>query len=172
MLRYKHLKHKTMEGVNKAIIMGTVGQDPEVKKIGERTLTKFSVATNRSYNNKKTGEKTTDTQWHNIEAWGTLADTLAKVIKKGKHIYIEGEIRYSQYEKDGIKMKATTIMAKEFHFAGSNADGEARATVPESVAKESVKQYASAPSASAEATRTVSSVDVMDNSDDEDELPF
>lgn len=172
--RYKHLKHKTMEGVNKAIIMGTVGMDPEVRKVGDRTLTKFTVATNRSYDNKKTGERTTETQWHNIESWGPLAESLAKNIKKGKHIYLEGEIRYGKYEKDGITRYTTTIMAKEFKFAGSNtSNGETKAAVPEAVAKESVKQYAnaSAPSAS-EPTRTASSADVMDSSEDEDELPF
>lgn len=154
--------------------MGTVGSDPEVKKVGERTLAKFSVATNRSFKSKKTGERETQTQWHNIEAWGPMADYIAENVKKGKHVYLEGEIRYNKYEKDGVTRYSTSIMALEFRFAGnSGANGEAKAAVPEAVAKESVKQYAnaSAPAAS-EPVHTASSADVMDSSDDEDDLPF
>ncbi len=165
-----------MNGVNIAVIMGTVGSDPEVKKVGEQTLTKFSLATNRTYTNKKTGEKETQTQWHRIEAWGALGDTLAQYVRKGKHIFIEGEIRYNTYEKDGVKKSVTSILAKGFTFAGGNSpsNGEDRASVPESVATEKVKQYAtaSAPPASSEPTQTASSADVMDNFEGEDDLPF
>jgi len=165
-----------MEGVNKTMLMGTVGSDPEVKNINGTTLTKFSLATNRTFVSKKTGEKTTETQWHNIEAWGPIGESMAKYVKKGKNLFIEGEIKYSTYEKDGVKMRSTVITALEFKFAGnSQSNGEAKTAVTEEGAKESVKQYAasaSAPSASSEPTRTVSSAEVVSAPDDEDELPF
>lgn len=152
--------------------MGTVGSDPEVKQIGDSTLTKFSLATNRTFKDKKTGEKRTEAQWHKIEAWGPIGESMGQYVKKGKHIYLEGHIKYSEYEKDGVKKYATNIVATEFRFAGSNPDknGEAKVAVTEETATESVKQYAAQTSVNGSATRTASNADVMGA--DEDDLPF
>ncbi len=163
-----------MEGVNKATLIGTVGKDPEVKNINGQTLIKFSLATNRSYKEKGSNEWTKQVQWHSIEAWGSLADFMAKRVRKGKNAYIEGEIRYNEYEKDGQKRWSTVIMATAFRALDKETNGEAKATVSEEAAQEDVKKFAqaSAPTASAP-TRTASSADVMNGSgSDEDDLPF
>ena len=155
-----------MKGVNKVTLLGTVGSDPEVKNIGERTLTKFRMATNRTYKNRD-GEKVTDTQWHSIEAWGPIADSMGKYVKKGKHIYLEGEIRYSEYnDKEGNKRHATSIMAQEFNLLGPFD----RTPDSEESAKKDAKAYteASAPANNAN-TVTASAADIAN---DDDDLPF
>jgi len=163
-----------MEGVNKAFLIGTVGADPEVKVISEdRTVVKFSLATNRSYKNKSTGEKTTEVMWHKVEAWGSIAESIGKWVKKGQHLFVEGEIRYSNYEKDGVKHYVTTIMAKGFQMMG----GPKGDSNTEAAAAESVQQFKTPPaqaSAPASAPQTVSatSADVVGRGQEDDDLPF
>jgi single-strand DNA-binding protein len=109
--------------MNKCILFGNVGKDPEVKKIGENKVAKFSLATNKSYT--KAGEKITETAWHNIVLWGKLAELAEKYVKKGNSIIIEGEIAYRSYEnKEGITVYITEIIGNALHFAGSKKEEE------------------------------------------------
>ena len=82
--------------INKVILIGHVGKDPETKSIVSTTVTKLSLATTETW--KKDGEKKEETQWHNLEAWGKLAEIIDRFVKKGDKIYVEGKIKYREHE--------------------------------------------------------------------------
>lgn len=112
--------------MNKFLGYGNVGGDPVVKRLESgRVVAKFSLATNKSYTNQA-GEKVTETQWHNISAWGKTAETIEKFVKKGSSIIVEGEVTYRTYEdKEGVTKYITEIMCDRFHFAGGKKEGSA-----------------------------------------------
>lgn len=100
---------------NRVQLIGNLGMDPEVKNLdGDRKLAKFSVATSQSYTNNK-GERVKDTQWHNIIAWGKLAETAEKYLKKGSEVALEGKLVYRTYEtKDKQTRYMTEIVLNDF----------------------------------------------------------
>lgn len=105
-------------GVNKVILVGNVGRDPEVRTISSGTrLAKFSLATTDHRSKDQDGNPRTE--WHNIVAWAHLADFCERYIKKGTQLYVEGSLRYDTYEKDGVKKYFTEINAREIQFVGS-----------------------------------------------------
>jgi len=104
--------------VNKVILVGNVGKDPEVRHLDKGVVVAtFSLATTENYT-AKTGEKVSTTEWHNIVAWRGLAETIEKYVKKGSLLYLEGRLRSSTYEKDGVKHYKTEIYADTMHFLG------------------------------------------------------
>ena len=104
---------------NKVTLIGNLGQTPEVKELtGGKKVAKFSLATNESYRNKA-GEKITDTQWHNLIAWGKTAEIVEKYVKKGSEIAIEGKLLNRNYtDKDGVKRYVTEIQVNELLMLG------------------------------------------------------
>jgi single-strand DNA-binding protein len=98
--------------INKVILLGNTGKDPEIKEVSGTKLATFSIATTETYKDKS-GEKKTNTEWHNVEAWGTLAGIIEKYVKKGDKLYLEGKITYQTYEKDGQKHTVTKIRISE-----------------------------------------------------------
>jgi single-strand DNA-binding protein len=111
--------------VNKAILVGNVGKDPEIRHLeGGTSVARFTLATSETYKNK-TGELITNTEWHNIVAWRQLADVAEKFIKKGKQIYVEGKITNRQYDdKDGNKRYITEIVADNIRLLGRKDENE------------------------------------------------
>ena len=104
-----------MAGVNKAIILGHLGQNPEISYTqAGLAVCKFSLATSRK---QKNGQEVT--QWHRCTAFDKAAELITKYVSKGSMLYIEGEISYSQYEKDGVTKYSTDIIVREFNFIGS-----------------------------------------------------
>ena len=105
---------------NKVQLIGNVGNDPEIVNLESgKKLAKFSMATNETYKNTK-GEKQTDTQWHNIVAWGNTAELIEKYVAKGKEVGIEGKLTNRSYEdKDGQKRYISEIVCKELLLMGS-----------------------------------------------------
>lgn len=104
--------------VNKVILVGNVGRDPETRHLDKGvSVSRFSLATTESYTSK-TGEKVSNTEWHNIVAWRGLADVVEKYVKKGSQLYIEGRLRTNMYEKDGVKHYATEINADTLQLLG------------------------------------------------------
>lgn len=99
---------------NKVQLIGNLGQDPDVKKIGDdKKVAHLSIATNENYRNAK-GEKVTDTQWHNVVAWGKLADIAEKYLLKGTEVVIEGKLINRNYtDKQGAKRYITEVQANE-----------------------------------------------------------
>lgn len=109
-------------GVNKVILVGNVGRDPEYRQTSSGTgITKFSLAT--SDRRFKDQDGNPRTEWHNIVAWGRQAEFCRDYIKKGTQLFIEGTIRYDNYEKDGVKKYFTEIHVREIEFVGSRQSG-------------------------------------------------
>jgi single-strand DNA-binding protein len=104
---------------NKVQLIGNLGNDPEIINLESgKTLAKFSIATNESYTNNK-GEKITDTQWHNVVAWGKTAQIIEKYVTKGKEVAIEGKLTNRSYEtKEGEKRYITEIVCNELMMLG------------------------------------------------------
>lgn len=105
--------------VNKAILVGNVGNDPEVRHLEAGTpVANFSLATSETYKNRE-GEKVTQTEWHNIVVWRGLAEVVEKYVRKGQQLYIEGRIRTRSWEdKDGNKRYTTEIVADNMQMLG------------------------------------------------------
>ncbi len=104
--------------INKVILVGNVGKDPEVRHLDSGTsVANFPLATSESYTSKA-GEKVTNTEWHNIVAWRGLAEIAEKYIQKGRQLYIEGRIRTRSYEQDGAKKYITEIFADQIQMLG------------------------------------------------------
>lgn len=99
---------------NKVQLIGNLGNNPEIKNTETgKKLARFSVATNETYRNAK-GDKITETQWHNLIAWGKVADLVEKFLTKGSEIAVEGKLLYRNYnDKDGNKKYVTEIQVNE-----------------------------------------------------------
>lgn len=112
-----------MSGVNKVILVGHLGKDPEVRHLeGGITVASFSLATTERITNKS-GERQDLTEWHNIVVWRGLADVAEKYLKKGSHIYLEGKIRSRSWDdKEGVKRYTTEIVADTFTMLGKRDD--------------------------------------------------
>ncbi|MBV5348892.1 single-stranded DNA-binding protein [bacterium] len=109
--------------VNKVILLGHVGKDPEVKHINDTKVATFSLATTENYTNKA-GEKVSNTTWHNIVAWRGLAEVIEKYIVKGTQLYLEGKIVNRSYDdKDGVKRYVTEIVADTIQMLGKKPEG-------------------------------------------------
>ena len=104
---------------NKVQLIGNLGNDPEIINLESgKTLAKFNIATNESYTNNK-GEKITDTQWHNVVAWGKTAQIIEKYVTKGKEVAIEGKLTSRSYDdKDGNKRYITEVVCGELLMLG------------------------------------------------------
>ena len=146
--------------VNKVILVGNVGKDPEIKHLDSGVaVASFSLATSESYN-AKNGERVTNTEWHNIVLWRGLAEVVEKYVKKGSKLFIEGKITSRQYEKDGVTKYFTEIVANNMVMldskpSGGSSDNSNQASTPASAAPAS----------------TVSEPKVDDSGNDDD-LPF
>jgi single-strand DNA-binding protein len=111
--------------VNKVILVGNVGKDPETRYLDENTpVCKFSLATSEVYRNKD-GEKIEQTEWHNIVLWRGLAKVAEQYVKKGSQLYIEGRIKSRSYDdKDGIKKYITEIVGDNMQMLGRRQDDD------------------------------------------------
>ena len=105
---------------NKVQLIGNLGKDPEVKQLDSgKTLAKLSLATSENYKNAD-GEKVTDTQWHNLVAWGKTAQIAEQYLKKGNRIAVEGKLINRSYEdKEGVKRYVTEVLVNEILMLGS-----------------------------------------------------
>lgn len=108
-----------MAGVNKVILVGNLGKDPEVRHLeGGTAVANFTLATSEAYKDKS-GQRIEQTEWHNIVVWRTLAEVAEKYLKKGSTIYLEGKIRTRSWEdKDKVKRYTTEIVADTFTMLG------------------------------------------------------
>jgi len=137
-------------GINKVILIGNVGKDPEVRHLDSGVaVSTFPLATSETYKNKE-GQKVTNTEWHNIVLWRGLAEVAEKYVKKGNPLYIEGKIRTRSWDdKDGNKRYTTEIIADNMQMLGSKQSEDNAASAPEN--KDSVD---------------------IENIPEEDDLPF
>lgn len=115
-----------MKGINKAVIVGTLGQDPEIRYTGDgKACASLSVATSEQWKDKTTGEKKESTEWHRISAFGRLAEIMGEYLHKGSQVYIEGKIKTRKWQdKEGNDRYTTEIHAFEMQMLGGRGDSQ------------------------------------------------
>ena len=112
-------------GINKVILVGNLGADPETRYTPSGTaITTIRIATSESWKDKQTGEAQERTEWHRIKFFGRLAEIAGEYLKKGGQVYVEGKLRTEEYEKDGQKRYSTDIIADEMQMLGSRGGAE------------------------------------------------
>jgi len=113
-----------MAGINKVILIGHLGRDPEVRTIESGAkVARFSLATTEVFKDKN-GERKEQTEWHNVICWNSrgLADVAEKYLTKGKLIYVEGKLRTRSWEDNGVKKYTTEVYADTFNMLGTKSD--------------------------------------------------
>ena len=125
--------------VNKVILLGYVGKDPDVRHMDNNlVMASFSLATTERWT--KDGTKTEVTEWHNIVVWKNLAEIAEKYVRKGSLLYIEGKIRSSTYnDKEGIKRYSFEILADAMKLVGSKPDGAQQSTSPQTASMPAIE---------------------------------
>lgn len=118
-----------MASVNKVIIVGNLGRDPETRYMPSGdAMTSITVATTDSWKDKATGEKKESTEWHRITFFGKLAEIAGQYLKKGSQVYVEGSLRTRKYtDKDGVEKYATDIKAESMQMLGGRQGGSSGA---------------------------------------------
>ena len=113
-----------MASINKAILIGNIGHDLEVKTSGSGVaILNFTLATSRRFKGSD-GEVQTETEWHRICAFGRTAEVIGQYCRKGSSIYVEGRLRTREWEKDGVKRYTTEIIAENIQLLDKRADGD------------------------------------------------
>jgi single-strand DNA-binding protein len=147
-----------MAGVNKVILVGNLGKDPEVRHLESGVaVASFTIATSESYKDRNSGEKKTLTEWHNIVLWRGLAEIAEKYLHKGDQIYIEGRLRSRSWEGESGTRYITEIVGDNMVMLGGRRSSDQEST-PSAPAPEKVQKTADVPPAI--------------QSDEEDDLPF
>lgn len=129
--------------LNKVILIGNVGRDPEVRYISDNVpVASFTLATTkRGYKTQDGKEVPEKTEWHNIVIWRGLAKVAEQYVRKGTQLYVEGELQTRSWEKDGVKHYTTEIIANDMQLLGRKSDNVATgAPAPASVAKPAAPQ--------------------------------
>ena len=117
--------------VNKVILVGRLGRDPQVKHLsGGKSVANFSIATDESYKDRN-GERQKKTEWHNIVAWGATAENVEKYLRKGSLVYVEGALNTRKWEKDGQERTTTEVNASNIRFLDKAEKGAEREEKPE-----------------------------------------
>ena len=151
--------------VNKAIIIGHVGQDPEVRYTGNATngtkVAQIRVATTEKYKDKD-GKVQELTEWHSIVCWRGLADVVEKYVKKGTLVYVEGKIQSRSWEDKGVKKYATDIIARELQLLSKKEQSGGQPAGDPAIAGARQMQ----------AQQTTPMPTVSENDNPEDDLPF
>ena len=116
-------------GINKVILVGNLGNDPETRYMPSGgAVTNISIATSKSWKDRDSGEQKEKTEWHRVVFFNRLAEIAGEYLKKGSKVYVEGELRTRNYDKDGQKHYSTEIVANEMQMLGGRPGGAS--TVP------------------------------------------
>jgi len=113
-------------GVNKVIIVGNLGADPETRYTGSGTaITSLRIATSEQWTDKQSGERQERTEWHRVKMFGRLAEIAGEYLTKGRQVYIEGSLRTDKFtDKEGVERYSTDIVASEMQMLGGGQDGQ------------------------------------------------
>lgn len=113
------------KSINKVQLIGTLGRDPEVRYMPNgNAVANLSLATDESYNDKQTGQKVEQTEWHRLVIYGKLAEIVQQYLKKGSRAYFEGKLKTREWEKDGIKHYTTEIVASDMVMLDGKQQGQ------------------------------------------------
>jgi len=115
-------------GINKVILVGNVGADPDIKYLPSGSpVANVSLATSKSWKDKNSGEQHDKTEWHRVVLFNRLAEVVGEYVRKGSQLYIEGELRTTKWEKDGVTRYTTDVVANEMQMlGGGRAPSEAK----------------------------------------------
>ena len=133
--------------INKVILVGNVGADPEVRTLDNGVkMARIRIATTERVYIKEKNETKESTEWHNVTLWRGLADVVDKYVRKGMQLYIEGKLRTREYDKNGVKCYSTDILADELKLLGKR-DGTAQSSTPQATRQvaTSVSDYPTPP---------------------------
>jgi single-strand DNA-binding protein len=166
-----------MAGVNKVILVGNLGKDPEVRHLESGVpVASFSLATSESYKDRNSGERKTVTEWHNIVLWRGLAEVAEKYLKKGDQVYIEGKLRTRQWESDNGTRYTTEVIGDNMTMLGSRQrqdEGYTPAPAPSTTGSVPPAAPAATPAETKETSSPESTPAGNANSSEEvDDLPF
>lgn len=149
--------------INKVILVGHLGKDPEVRYLDEnRAVANLTLATNERYNDRN-GNKVETTEWHNLEMWDGLAKVAEKYLRKGSLVYVEGKLKTEEWEKDGVKRYTTRIRVNTMNMLDKAAGGQTNSQV--------TNNNASTAAPKQEEAHNEQAVDSILN-DQDDDLPF
>ena len=110
-------------GINKVILVGNLGQDPEVKfTAGGAAVTTLSIATSESWKDKESGNEQEKTEWHRVVLWRRLAEIAGEYLKKGSKVYIEGQLQTRKWEQEGQTRYTTEVIARDMQFLDSKGN--------------------------------------------------
>ena len=116
-----------MKGINKVILVGNLGRDPEVRSTaGGTSVTNLRIATSEQWKDKQSGERKESTEWHQVVLFGRLGEIAGEYLKKGRTVYIEGRLQTRKWEKDGIDRYSTEIVASEMQMLGGGEAAKPR----------------------------------------------
>ena len=142
-------------GINKVILVGNLGQDPDVKyTAGGAAVTTLSIATSESWKDKDTGNEQERTEWHRVVLWRRLAEIAGEYLKKGSKVYIEGSLQTRKWEQDGVTRYTTEVIGRDMQFLDSRGSSN------------NSDSYDQSPPEAQE------SVDVSQSSIEDDDIPF
>ncbi len=120
--------------INKVILIGNLGDEVKMHYFDDQNCVgRFPIATSESYTNKQTGEKITNTDWHNIVVRNGLAKVCEKYLSKGDKVYVEGKLKNRQWEQDGVKRYATEVQVNEMTMLTPKKEGQMNASSPQDV---------------------------------------
>jgi single-strand DNA-binding protein len=149
--------------INKVILVGNLGRDPEVKYLdANKVVATLALATSERYTDRN-GNKVENTEWHNLEMWDGLAKVAEKYLTKGSMIYVEGKIKTDSYEKDGIKRYSTKIRVTTMNMLGKAGGNGGNTNAP-------AAEQATPPAAIVEKHNEAAIESIIDEGDDD--LPF
>ena len=145
-----------MAGINKVILVGNLGKDPEVRYLeGGTAVANFPIATSETYKDRTSGEKKVATEWHNIVLWRRLAEIAEKYLKKGSQVYIEGKLKTRRWQdKDGNNRYTTEIVGDNLQMLGKKDESSSNSTYTE------------------QPTNSKTTPEIEDNNNEVDDLPF
>ena len=121
------------KGINKVILVGNLGKDPEIKYTASgAAIANLTIATSESWNDKQSGEKVEKTEWHRVVAFQRLAEIMGEYLTKGSQVYIEGKLQTRKWQdKDGADRYTTEVVAKDMQMLGSNGASKPAEAKPE-----------------------------------------
>jgi len=157
-------------GINKVILIGNLGQDPETRTTpGGTTVTNIRVATSESWRDKQSGEMKENTEWHSVVLWNKLGEIAAEYLRKGSQVYIEGKIRTRKWQdKEGKDRYTTEIIADQMQMLGGRGGGGGASSEPRE-ARGSSRQ---APASEDRSDRSAAPVDEGGGGEFDDDIPF